>query len=292
MYDVLVIGGGAAGMTAGLYAARAGLKTAIIEKGFAGGQASTTNIIENYPGFPEGVGGPELMMKFHEQPEAAGCEFIWEDVDSVQLAGDIKRVGAHEARAVIIATGAQRRKLGVPGEEMNIGRGVSYCATCDGAFYKNKIVAVIGGGNTAVEDALYLSRFAQKTYLIHRRSELRARGRNVQRAQNAAEFLLCRRAARFDRNANGIDIVFDDGEKLCVDGIFIAVGTQPITGLFKGQLEMDAEGYIKTDALLRTNLPGVFCAGDCRTTPLKQVITAAADGAMAANSAGIWLDGQ
>lgn len=290
MYDVLIIGGGAAGMTAGLYAARAGLKALIIEKGFAGGQASTTNWIENYPGFPEGIGGPELMMKFQEQAERAGCEFAWEDVEKAELKGEIKCVNGHEGRAVIIATGAERRKLGVPGEDMNVGRGVSYCATCDGAFYKNKTVAVIGGGDTAVEDALYLSRFAEKVYLIHRRSELRARGSAVERARSAAEFMLDKRAARFDMNGNGLDIIFDDGERLSVDGIFIAVGTQPITGPFRGQVEMDAEGYIAAGEDCRTSVPGVFCAGDCRTTPLRQVITAAADGAVAANSAINWLD--
>lgn len=292
MYDVLIIGGGAAGMTAGLYAARAGLKALIIEKGFAGGQASTTNWIENYPGFPEGIGGPELMMKFQEQAERAGCEFAWEDVEKAELKGEIKRVNGYEGRAVIIATGAERRKLGVPGEDMNVGRGVSYCATCDGAFYKNKTVAVIGGGNTAVEDALYLSRFAEKVYLIHRRSELRARGSAVERARSAAEFLLDKRAARFDRNGSGLDIIFEDGERLSVDGIFIAVGTQPITGPFRGQVEMDAAGYIAAGEECRTSVPGVFCAGDCRTKPLRQVVTAASDGAVAANAASIWLDEQ
>jgi thioredoxin reductase (NADPH) len=292
MYDLLIIGGGAAGMTAGLYAARAGLRTLIIEKGFAGGQASTTNWIDNYPGFPDGIGGPELMMKFQEQAEKAGCEFAWEDISGVELTGKIKRANGYEGRAAIIATGAERRKLGVPGEDMNVGRGVSYCATCDGAFYKDKTVAVIGGGNTAVEDALYLARFAKKVYLIHRRDELRARGGAVERARRAAEFMLNRRAARFDRAEDGIDIIFDDGGKLNVDGTFIAVGTRPITDAFKGQVELDAAGYIAAGEDCRTSLPGVFCAGDCRAKPLRQVVTAASDGAAAANAASIWLDEQ
>ena len=290
MYDLLIVGGGAAGMTAGLYAARAGLKTVVIEKSFVGGQASTTNLIENYPGFPEGIGGPELMMKFQEQAEKAGCEFDWDDISDVDLSGDVKRVGSFEGRAVIIATGAERRKLGVPGEDMNVGRGVSYCATCDGAFYKDKVVAVIGGGNTAIEDVMYLSRFAKKVYLIHRRNELRARGKTVEKARAAAEFLLEKRAERFDRVENGLEIVFDDGGKLTVDGIFIAVGTDPITAPFKGKVDMDGAGNIIAGNDLSTSVPGVFVAGDCRVTPLRQVITAAADGAVAANSAINWLD--
>lgn len=290
MYDLLIVGGGAAGMTAGLYAARAGLKTVVIEKSFVGGQASTTNLIENYPGFPEGIGGPELMMKFQEQAEKAGCEFDWDDISDVDFSGEVKRVGSFEGRAVIIATGAERRKLGVPGEDMNVGRGVSYCATCDGAFYKDKVVAVIGGGNTAIEDVLYLSRFAKKVYLIHRRNELRARGKTVEKARAAAEFLLDKRAERFERAGDGLEIVFDDGGKLAVDGIFIAVGTDPITAPFKGKVEMDGAGNIIAGGDLSTSVPGVFVAGDCRVTPLRQVITAAADGAVAANSAINWLD--
>lgn len=290
MYDILIVGGGAAGMTAGLYAVRAGMKAIIIEKSFVGGQASTTNLIENYPGFPEGIGGPELMMKFQEQAEKAGCEFDWDDISYVDLSGEIKRVGNYEGRAVIIATGAERRKLGIPGEEMNIGRGVSYCATCDGAFYKDKTVAVIGGGNTAIEDVLYLSRFAKKVYLIHRRDELRARGKAVEKAREAAEFLLNKRAERFDRAGESLEIVFDDGDRLTVDGIFIAVGTDPITAPFKGQVDMDGAGNIIANTDLSTSVPGVFVAGDCRVTPLRQVVTAAADGAIAANSAINWLD--
>jgi len=290
MYDILIVGGGAAGMTAGLYASRAGLKTVVIEKSFVGGQASTTNLIENYPGFPEGIGGPELMMKFQEQAEKAGCEFDWDDISDVDLSGEVKRVGSYEGRAVIIATGAERRKLGVPGEDMNVGRGVSYCATCDGAFYKDKVVAVIGGGNTAIEDVLYLSRFARKVYLIHRRNELRARGRTVEKARAAAEFLLDKRAEKFDRVENGLEITFDDGGKLTVDGIFIAVGTDPITAPFIGKVDMDGAGNIIAGNDLSTSVPGVFVAGDCRVTPLRQVITAAADGAVAANSAINWLD--
>ena len=292
MYDVLIIGGGAAGMTAGLYTARAGLKTLIIEKGFAGGQASTTNFIENYPGFPEGIGGPELMMKFQEQAEKAGCEFAWEDIETVSLAGDVKTANAYKGRAVIIATGAQRRKLGVPGEDMNIGRGISYCATCDGALYRDKTVAVIGGGNTAIEDVMYLSRFAKKVYLIHRRNELRARGSAVARAREAAEFMLDRRVARFDRTGDTITLTFDDGNTLSAHGVFIAVGTEPITQVFKGQVEMDDAGYIVAAGDCLTSIPGVFCAGDCRTTPLRQVITAASDGAVAASMASMWVDGQ
>lgn len=288
MRDILIIGGGAAGMTAGLYAARAGLDALIIERAFSGGQASTTNEIENYPGFPGSIGGPELMMKFEEQTRGAGCDFAWEDVESVSLAGDIKRVNSYEARTVIIATGAQRRKLGVPGEDANAGRGVSYCATCDGAFYKGKRVAVIGGGNTAVEDALYLSKFAE-TYLIHRRNELRARGSAVQRASQAATFMLDHRVSEIRREDGMLALAFDNGETLNVNGVFIAVGTDPVTAPFAGQVDMDAAGYILAGEDTRTSVPGVFVAGDCRAKPLRQIVTAAADGAVAAHMAGEYI---
>lgn len=291
MHDLIIIGGGPAGLTAGIYAARAGLDVIVIEKGFAGGQASTTNLIENYPGFPEGMGGPELMMRFQEQAERWGCTFAYDEVRNVELSGEIKRAGDYEARAAIIAAGAVPRKLGVPGEEMYTGRGVSYCATCDGAFYKGREVAVIGGGDTAVEDVLYLSKFASKVYLIHRRNELRAKGKAAEKALENCEFMGGRIVSAFEREEGRIRIVFEGGESLMVDGAFIAAGTQPGTDIFRGKLDMDEGGYIIAGEDCKTSVDGVFCAGDCRKKPLRQVVTAASDGAVAASMAVKWLEG-
>ncbi|HIU34270.1 MAG TPA: FAD-dependent oxidoreductase [Candidatus Pullichristensenella excrementigallinarum] len=293
MFDIAVLGGGPAGLTAGLYAARAGYRTILIERGFAGGQASTTDKLENYPGFPGGVGGPELMMAFEQQAQAFGLEEKYGEVTAVDFARRVVAVDGEEisARAFILALGAKRRELGIPGETENIGRGVSYCATCDGAFYRGKRVAVIGGGDTAIEDALYLARFAQVT-LIHRRTELRARGAAVQRAKEnpAIDWMLGRNVQSIHREGGALRLDFKEGESLGVDGVFVAVGTVPQTEFLRGALEMDAAGYILAGEDTSTSVPGVFCAGDCRKKPLRQVITAASDGAVAAYMAGRYLE--
>ena len=295
VYDVMIVGGGPAGLTAGLYAARAGLSVVLMEKGFAGGQASTTDVLENYPGFPEGVGGPELMMSFEAQAQRFGLEEKYLEIDSLSLDGEIKRATAGaetiEARTAILCMGAQRRKLGAPGEDMNVGRGVSYCATCDGAFYRGKHVAVVGGGDTAIEDALYLAR-ASKVTLIHRRGELRARGAAVRRLQanENVDFRLETQVTNIARDANGLVLSLNDGGELRVDGVFIAVGTEPISGLVKGKVELNAAGYVVAGEDTKTSVPGVFCAGDLRAKPLRQVVTAAADGAVAAHMAALYLD--
>ncbi len=293
MFDIAILGGGPAGLTAGLYAARAGYRTILIERGFAGGQASTTDKLENYPGFPGGVGGPELMMAFEQQAQGFGLEERYGEVTSVDLARRVVAVDGEEisARAFILALGAKRRELGIPGETENIGRGVSYCATCDGAFYRGKRVAVIGGGDTAIEDALYLARFAQVT-LIHRRTELRARGAAVQRAKEnpAIDWMLGRNVQSIHREGGALRLDFKEGESLEVDGVFVAVGTVPQTEFLRGALEMDAAGYILAGEDTATGVPGVFCAGDCRKKPLRQVITAASDGAVAAYMAGRYLE--
>ena len=295
MYDILIIGGGPAGLTAGLYAARAGLSVALVEQAFAGGQASTTDMLENYPGFPEGIGGPELMMRFEEQAQKYGMESKYGAVTEVELDGEVKRAVIDgetvEAKAVILCMGAKRRELGVPGEAMNIGRGVSYCATCDGAFYRGKHVAVIGGGDTAVEDALYLAR-GSKVTLIHRRHELRARGAAVRRLQanENVEFLLETQVTAIERGESGLVLKLNTGNDLAVDGVFVAVGTQPISDLVRGKVELNEAGYVLAGEDTKTSVPGVFVAGDLRAKALKQVITAAADGAVAAHMATIYLD--
>ena len=295
IYDVLIVGGGPAGLTAGLYAARAGLSVVLAEQAFAGGQASTTDVLENYPGFPEGVGGPELMMNFEAQAQRFGLEEKYVTIDSLELAGDVKRAHAGgeviEARAVILAMGAQRRKLGAPGEDMNVGRGVSYCATCDGAFYRGKRVAVVGGGDTAVEDALYLAR-ASKVTLIHRRNELRARGAMVKRLRDNenVDFLLETQVTNIARGESGLTLSLSTGGTLDVDGVFIAVGTEPISALVRDQVALDPAGYVIAGEDTKTSVPGVFAAGDLRGKPLRQVVTAAADGAVAAHMAALYLD--
>ena len=295
MYDILIIGGGPAGLTAGLYAARAGLSVALVEQAFAGGQASTTDMLENYPGFPGGIGGPELMMRFEEQAQSFGMESKYGTVTEVELDGEVKRAVIDgetvEAKAIILCMGAKRRELGVPGEAMNIGRGVSYCATCDGAFYRGKHVAVIGGGDTAVEDALYLAR-GSKVTLIHRRNELRARGAAVKRLQanENVEFLLETQVMAIERGESGLILKLNTGNDLAVDGVFVAVGTQPISDLVRGKVELNEAGYVVAGEDTKTSVPGVFCAGDLRAKALKQVITAASDGAVAAHMATIYLD--
>ena len=295
IYDVLIVGDGPAGLTAGLYAARAGLSVVLAEQAFAGGQASTTDVLENYPGFPEGVGGPELMMNFEAQAQRFGLEEKYVTIDSLELAGDVKRAHAGgeviEARAVILAMGAQRRKLGAPGEDMNVGRGVSYCATCDGAFYRGKRVAVVGGGDTAVEDALYLAR-ASKVTLIHRRNELRARGAMVKRLRDNenVDFLLETQVTNIARGESGLTLSLSTGGTLDVDGVFIAVGTEPISALVRDQVALDPAGYVIAGEDTKTSVPGVFAAGDLRGKPLRQVVTAAADGAVAAHMAALYLD--
>lgn len=297
MYDILIVGGGAAGLTAGLYAARAGLKTGVIESGFAGGQASTTDRLENYPGFPDGVGGPELMMSFEQQASRFGMETIAGQAESLRLTGLEKNVMVdgteYSARSIILAMGAKPRKLGVPGEEENIGRGVSYCATCDGALYRGKTVAVMGGGDTAVEDVNFLTQYA-KVFWLHRRASLRAMGRAADRALAHPQVtqMFSRTILGIRREDARLTLDLSSGDTLSVDGLFIAVGTQPMTELARGLLPLTKDGYIIAGEDTVTAIPGVFCAGDCRQKPLRQVITASADGAVAAFMAARYLSEQ
>lgn len=293
---VAIIGGGPAGLTAGLYAARAGLETVLFESGFPGGQASTTDVLMNYPGFPGGIGGPELMSRFQQQAEEAGMQTEYSGVRNLRLGENNKCLTLEngeqiEADAVILCMGAKARKLGVPGEEMNIGRGVSYCATCDGALYRNKDVAIVGGGNTAVEDGLYLARFCRSVTIIHRRNVLRATGHDLARLQGLqnVRFLLSETVTAIERSTDGLHLLLGSGHTLDVHGLFVAVGSVPQTELVQGQLPLNEQGSIIAGEDTQTGIPGVYAAGDIRSKPLRQVITAASDGAIAANAAASYL---
>ncbi|MDO4355425.1 MAG: FAD-dependent oxidoreductase [Clostridia bacterium] len=293
--DILIVGGGPAGLTAGIYAARAGMTSVVLESGFAGGQASTTDRIENYPGFPEGVGGMELMMAFEQQySRYDGSEVCYDGVQSLNLAEKTATTLSGEtisAKAMILAMGAEPRKLGVPGEAELTGNGVSYCATCDGMFFRGKTVAIVGGGDTAVEDAVYMKQLAT-VKLIHRRDELRAASRagDALMTDPEVEKFLSHTVEKIEKRDGRLlltmhDRKADGDRQLEVDGLFVAVGTQPRTELIRGQLALDGAGYVLAGEDTRTEIPGVFAAGDLRARPLKQVITAAADGAVAASMA-------
>ena len=294
LYDVIVIGGGPGGYTAALYAARANLSVAILEKLSPGGQMGTTDVIDNYPGFPQGVNGFELAMQMKEGAERFGAQTQLAEVTQVELAGQVKTVhtsgGDYQARTVVLATGAHPRELGLPGERELRGRGVSYCATCDGMFYRGKTVVVVGGGNTAVSDVLYLSRLCEKVYLVHRRDTLRASKVYLDPLQKAGtvEFVWDSQVQEllYGETVTGVWVKNKKTGQLreipC-DGVFVAVGHIPNTQLLRGQVELDEAGYVLAGETTKTNLPGVFAVGDLRKKPLRQVVTAASDGAVAAH---------
>ena len=299
-YDVIVIGGGPAGYTAALYTARSGYRTLVIEKIAPGGQITQTTQIDNYPGFPEGVDGITLGMQMQAGAARFGVETEYSEVKRVNLTGALKEVettgAVFQARAVVIATGAAHRHLGVEGEEALVGRGVGYCAACDAMFYRGKTVAVVGGGNTAAAAALVLSRIAKQVHLIHRRDSLRATRvyhQSLEQAENIT-FHWNTTVQQFLAEQKLTGVVLEDvhtGERqtLAVDGLFVSVGQSPETALFAGQLELDAQGYIVADETTKTNIDGVYAVGDVRTKQLRQVITAAADGAVAAHQIEAYL---
>lgn len=301
MLDAIIIGGGPAGLTAGIYLMRAGLTCALYEKQFCGGQAATTNVIENYPGFVDGIGGPELSMNMMEQATKLGLEVRYDEITEVKLTDDEKYVVAGgervDAKSIILCMGATPRPLGVKDEERLRGRGVSYCATCDGAFYRGKKVCVVGGGNTAAEDALYLARFAESVTVVHRRDRFRAAKVLVERMHKTANIDICMEsvvksisgAQKLERIV--LKSVTDETEReLEMDGLFIAVGMEPKTALVEGQIELE-NGYVKAGEDTRTSVRGVYAAGDLRTKPLRQVVCAASDGAVAATMAQMDIDG-
>ena len=292
-FDTVILGGGPAGFSAGIYAARGAVSTAIVDINMMGGQPSNYLELENYPGFGT-IGGFDLMEKFEEHADKFGVEkFPMQEIERVDLISNPKIIltGEYEFRAksVIIATGAQPMKLGVPGEKEFVGRGVSYCAVCDGAFYKEKTVAVVGGGNAAVEEAMYLTKFADKVYLIHRRDELRADKIVQERAfkNEKLEFIwdtVVKEIVGDDLVHTAVleNVKTKERKNLAINGIFPYIGIVPNVENISGQLEQDAGGFIITDETMKTSIEGVYAVGDVRKTPLRQVITAAADGAVGA----------
>lgn len=298
MTDVVIIGAGPAGFSAAIYAVRAGLSVRLLENSLFGGQIVNTPDVDNYPGLP-GISGAEFAMKFYEHANKLGIEPETATVTKVELDGDVKKLFTDKeiilCRSVIIATGASHRKLGCPGEEEFTGRGVSYCATCDGAFFRGKTVVVNGGGNTAMEDALFLSNMCEKVYLVHRREGFRADQANINavKARDNIELVLNRTVKEISgtQKVESVLLSSTTGEadlELPTAGIFVAIGFHPNTELFEGQIELE-NGYIKAGENCRTNVPGVFVAGDVRTKEVRQLITAAADGAVAAVEAGKYL---
>ena len=294
LYDVAILGGGPAGYTAALYAARAGLRTILFEKYAVGGQMTETPAIENYPGLPEAaIDGFALGARMQEAAERFGAESLRTEVLAVELSDKVKRIstdaGEYLARAVIVATGAVHKHLGMEGEDAFVGRGLGYCASCDGMFFKGKTVAVVGGGNSAASDALLLSKLAKRVYVIHRRDTLRAERvyhAPLMKAENVT-FLWNREVVALsgEERLTGVTLRekgSGEEEALALDGLFVSIGRRPETTIFSGKLAMDEYGYIVAGEDTETSVPGVFAAGDVRTKPFRQIVTATADGAVAA----------
>ena len=295
-FDVIIIGGGPAGYTAALYAARANLTAMVIEKFAPGGQMATTEIVENYPGFVEGINGFELGMQMKKGAERFGVKTKLAEVKSVELDKNPKLIhtskDTFQAKTIILALGAYPRELGLPNERNLRGRGVSYCATCDGMFYKDKTVVIVGGGNTAVADAIFLAKICKKVYLVHRRDELRASKtymESLEKTENI-EFIWSSEVTEVhaEQMVTGVTVRSKkDGSEQFVkaDGVFVAIGNVPNTDLIKGQVTLDEAGYVLADETTKTNIPGVFAVGDMRQKPLRQIVTAVADGAVASKYA-------
>ena len=307
-YDVIIIGGGPAGLTAGLYTARSGLKTLLLEKVAPGGQAALAWTIENYPGFPEGIDGPELTKRIEKQAEKYGLEIKSGEVVKVSLSSEDERSKRKPDRvikteeeeyktvALIVATGTRPRKLGVPGEERLIGRGVSYCATCDGPLFKNRKVVVVGGGDAAVEEALFLSRFAEKTTLIYRRDELRASKIMRERAASNPKLEFISKSVVTEvlgeTEVEGVRVRnVETGKDLTLEakGVFVHIGNIPNTAFLKGIVEMDEEGFIVTNENMESSVSGIYACGDVRKKLLRQVVTACGEGATAGVAAGQYV---
>ena len=295
-YQIIIIGGGPAGLTAGIYATRAGLKTLLIERGAPGGQITSSEWVENYPGFPRGISGFDLGQLMEEQAVTHGLKIETAEVNGIELDDSRKIIktteGDHSADAIIIAGGSEHARLGIPGEEALIGRGLSYCATCDGPLFRDRVVAVIGGGDVALTDALFLSRFCPKVFVIHRRDQLRATKILQERAFKipTIEFVwdTVVNAIDGEGNVNGLQLSnVKTGEKssLKVDGVFMAVGTKPNTDYLSGLIELGTGGLIPVNIQMETEVPGIFAAGDIREGTIRQVVAAAGDGAIATMAA-------
>lgn len=300
IYDMIIIGGGPAGYTAALYASRAGFDTLLIERMAPGGQMALTGDIDNYPGFEQGIDGFTLGMKMQQGAERFGAKTEYDEVTSVELDGEIKRIntlgGSFLGRTVVLSTGANPRELGLPEEQSLLGRGIHYCAHCDGRFYKDKTVVVVGGGNSAAADAIYLSRLVKKVYLVHRRDTLRATKIYHEPLMNAAN-------VEFVWNSTVDSLIagdrleaitvknLKDGSitRLDCDGVFVSIGRKPATDFLAGVISLDPAGYIIADESTKTNIDGVYAVGDVRTKPLRQVVTATADGAVAVHMAEEYL---
>lgn len=302
MYELIIVGGGPAGLTAAIYASRARLNTLLIEKGILGGQITNAELVENYPGFPEGISGLELGQLMHQQAAIYGLETLAAEVTGVELDKPIKIINTgedtYQTKAVIIAGGSEHRKLGIPGEESLLGKGVSYCATCDGAFFRDQRVAVIGGGDAAITEALFLTRFASKVTVIHRRDQLRASKILQEKAFDnpTIEFLWDTIAEEIigDKEVEELrlrNVKTQERFTSEASGVFIYVGLKPNSDYLKGKLELDDTGHILVNKLMETEIPGVFAAGDVCHDSSRQAITAAGDGATAALTAERFIHG-
>lgn len=300
-YDLIIIGGGAAGLTAGIYAVRARLNVILYEKLVPGGQIIVTDWVENYPGFPEGISGMDLVDKMVEQAKRLGLKIENNEVISLDVSGEVKRVVFPDktvtAHAIILATGAHPKKLGVEGEDAFIGKGISFCATCDGPFYKNKVVAAVGGGDTAVQESIFLTKFAEKVYLIHRRDQLRATKILQERAfaNNKIDFVWNSVVTGIE-GSDGLEkitvknVKTGESKEISVDGCFIWVGILPNSGFLPDTIKTDEYGFVITNNKMETSVPGLFAAGDGRNTPLRQISTAVGDAAIAAFSAEHYIE--
>ncbi len=302
LYDTIIVGGGPAGLTAGLYCARAKLKTLLFEKGTLGGQIAITDLVENYPGFPEGISGKELTRRFKEQAERFGLQIVRKEVIKIERVG--KELFVHlrtgellRSKTIILAVGSTPRKLGVPGEEEFLNRGVSYCATCDGALFEGVPVAVIGGGDSATQESLFLTRFANRVYLIHRRDQLRAQKHLQEKVfSNPKITFVPNKVVEEIRGKDFVESLLlrdtKDGSlsELPVEGVFIFIGLEPNTGFLKGVVDLDDKGYIITDERMRTSMEGVFAAGDCRSGATGQVAVAVGEGCIAAIEAERYIE--
>jgi len=295
-YDVIIIGGGPAGMTAGLYASRARLRTLLIENGLFGGQMTTTELIENYPGFPQGVSGEELSRLMEEQAKRFGMEAISDEVTGVSLEKDLKRVKTYEGeyfcRALIICTGTEYRKLGVPGEEKFKGRGISYCATCDGAFFRDSRIIVVGGGDSALTEALFLTKFVRELTIIHRRDALRATKIYQERTLNHPKIKFLWNSVVQEIKGDSVvrsvvvkNVKSGEVKEVETEGAFLFIGLMPRTQFLKELVQMDESGYIVTNENCEASIKGIFAAGDCRKKLLRQISTSVGDGATAAFAA-------